>query len=85
MASLFGAIHYPTYGAETVRDLDTSVVAGGIQTGIVGAVYGILYATTGTLLVPMLAHSVYDALLFIKMSGEKTDSADNVIDTKEPV
>lgn len=71
MGVLFGAVHYPTYGAESLADVDAGVVAGGLQTAAVGVVYGALYVATGNLLVPVVAHSLYDAALFVRIAGER--------------
>jgi membrane protease YdiL (CAAX protease family) len=71
MAGLFGAVHYPSYGAESLADVDAGVVAGGLRTGVVGALYGTLYVATGNLLVPVLTHSLYDAALFVRIAGQQ--------------
>lgn len=70
MAVLFGAVHYPSYGAESPSDVDAGVVAGGLRTAIVGLVYGALYVATANLLVPIITHSLYDAGLFVRIAGE---------------
>jgi len=67
MAVLFGLVHYPSYGADSVRDIDAGVVLGMAGTSVGGAAFGTLYVLTGTLLVPILVHSLYDALLFADM------------------
>lgn len=67
MALLFGLVHYPSYGASSVRDIDASVVLGMAGTSVGGAAFGALYALSGTLIVPMVVHSVYDALLFANL------------------
>jgi len=64
MALLFGLVHYPTYGASSIREIDASVALGMVGTSVAGAAFGTLYVLTGTLLVPIIVHSVYDALLF---------------------
>jgi len=71
MALLFGAVHYPSYGAESLADIDAGVAVGGLQTATVGVVYGALYVATGNLLVPLLTHSLYDAALFVRVAGEE--------------
>jgi membrane protease YdiL (CAAX protease family) len=70
MAVLFGAVHYPSYGAESLADVDAGVVAGAVQTATVGVVYGALYVATASLLVPVLTHSIYDAVLFARIARE---------------
>lgn len=71
MAGLFGAVYYLSYGTETVRDIDAGVVAGGIQTGLIGVIYGSLSITTATLLASIFAHSFYDALFSSKFHRMK--------------
>lgn len=82
MALLFGLVHYPSYGADSVRDIDAGVVLGMAGTSVGGAAFGALYVLTGTLLVPIAVHSVYDALLFadllpgIDFSGSEETTAE---------
>ena len=64
MAVLFGAVHYPSYGADSLREADLGVALGTLSTAVAGAVLGVLTVVTGTLVVPIVAHSLYDALLF---------------------
>lgn len=64
MAVLFGLVHYPTYGASSLREIDAGVALGMAGTTVGGAAFGVLYVLTGTLLVPILVHSLYDAALF---------------------
>jgi membrane protease YdiL (CAAX protease family) len=71
MGVLFGAVHYPSYGAESLADVDAGVVAGGLQTAVAGVLYGALYVATGNLLVPVVTHSLYDAALFVQVAGEQ--------------
>jgi membrane protease YdiL (CAAX protease family) len=71
MGVLFGAIHYPSYGAESLADVDAGVVAGGLQTATAGVLFGAMYVATGNLLVPVITHSLYDAALFVRIAGER--------------
>jgi membrane protease YdiL (CAAX protease family) len=78
MAALFGAVHYPSYGADSPLDVDRGVAIGCLGTGIGGALFGALYVVTGSLLAPVVTHSLYDAVLFVRVaesSGEARDRA----------
>jgi len=83
MAVLFGLVHYPSYGASSLREIDAGVALGMAGTSVGGAAFGALYVLTGTLIVPMVVHSVYDAALFAGLlpgievggSGEKEGTA----------
>jgi len=82
MAALFGLVHYPSYGAASVRDIDAGVVLGMAGTSVGGAAFGVLYLLSGTLLVPVAVHSLYDAALFanllpgIEVGGPGADDPD---------
>jgi len=67
MAVLFGLVHYPSYGASSLREIDAGVALGMAGTTVGGAAFGALYVLTGTLLVPMAVHSLYDAALFANL------------------
>ncbi len=82
MALLFGLVHYPSYGADSVRDVDAGVVLGMAGTSVGGAAFGTLFVLTDTLIVPIVVHSVYDALLFadlipgVDLSGDAASNRD---------
>lgn len=81
MALLFGLVHYPSYGASSVRDIDAGVALGMAGTSVGGAAFGALYVLTGTLVVPMVVHSVYDALLFANvLPGIDVDGEGDAVD-----
>lgn len=56
---LFGALHLGNY----VGSIGT-VVGGALLIASVGAVFGVLYEKTDTLTVPIIAHGVYNFILF---------------------
>jgi membrane protease YdiL (CAAX protease family) len=63
MSVLFGVYHFPNVSDSPLR-LDTSDVAQLSLSGSGGLVFGVMYVYTGTLLVPILGHSLHVALLF---------------------
>jgi membrane protease YdiL (CAAX protease family) len=78
MAVLFGLVHYPSYGASSVREIDAGVALGMAGTSVGGATFGTLYVLTDTLLVPMAVHSLYDAALFANLlPGIEVGDADD--------
>ncbi|WP_415379000.1 lysostaphin resistance A-like protein [Halosimplex sp. TS25] len=76
MATLFGAVHYPSYGADSPLDVDRGVVIGCLSTGLVGAGLGALFVVTGSLLAPIVTHSLYDAALFAKAAVENDETGE---------
>lgn len=76
MAALFGTVHYPSYGADSPLDVDRGVVIGCLSTGLVGAGLGALFVVTGSLLAPIVTHSLYDAALFAKVAIESDEAGD---------
>lgn len=74
MALLFGAVHYPSYGADSIRDVGAGAAVGCLTTATVGAFYAGLYLVTGSLLVPVIAHSLYDAALFVRVASPSDDT-----------
>jgi hypothetical protein len=56
---LFGSLHLANY-VGTIGP----VIAGALLIACVGAVFGILYERTGNLVVPVVAHAVYNVVLF---------------------
>ncbi len=70
MSLLFGLVHYPDQG-----------LAGVQQATIVGLVLGAIYARTGSLVVPMVAHGAFDlTALWMIYSGREADIARLIFD-----
>ena len=67
-SALFGLVHFPSYGASSLRDVDASVAVGMVGTATAGAYLGASYVLTGTLLVPVVGHALYDAVLLGRVS-----------------
>ncbi|MFC7098940.1 CPBP family intramembrane glutamic endopeptidase [Halobaculum marinum] len=57
---LFGSLHLANYTGAV-----GSVVVGALLIAVVGAVFGALYERTGNLVAPIVAHGVYNAVLFL--------------------
>jgi len=66
MALLFGLVHYPSYGADSIREIDLGVAVGLCSTALAGLGFGVLYLVTGSLVAPIVTHSLYDAALFVR-------------------
>jgi len=57
---LFGSLHLGNYTGETA-----AVVAGAVLIACVGTVFGTLYERTQNLVVPIVAHGVYNTILMV--------------------
>ena len=57
---LFGSLHLGNYTGETA-----AVVAGAVLIACVGTVFGVLYERTENLVVPIVAHAVYNTILMV--------------------
>jgi uncharacterized protein len=57
---LFGTLHLGNYIGSVEAILGWSLLISGV-----GVIFGILYERTGTLLVPILVHAAYNAVLFV--------------------
>jgi membrane protease YdiL (CAAX protease family) len=57
---LFGSLHLGNYTGETA-----AVVAGAVLIACVGSVFGVLYERTENLVVPVVAHGVYNTILMV--------------------
>lgn len=57
---LFGSLHLANYSGNPV-----AVVAGALLIAAVGTVFGALYERTGNLVVPVVAHAVYNVFLLV--------------------
>jgi hypothetical protein len=57
---LFGSLHLANYSGNPV-----AVVAGALLIAAVGTVFGALYERTGNLVVPVMAHAVYNVVLLV--------------------
>lgn len=57
---LFGSVHLANYSGSL-----PSVVAGALLIAAVGSIFGAVYERTGNLLVPILAHGCYNAVLLL--------------------
>ncbi|WP_277554733.1 CPBP family intramembrane glutamic endopeptidase [Halobaculum limi] len=59
-ALLFGSLHLTNYTGALA-----GVVVGALLIAVIGSVFGALYERTGNLAAPVLAHGVYNAVLFL--------------------
>jgi hypothetical protein len=57
---LFGAMHLTNYSGSVVP-----IVAGALMIAVVGSVFGVIYEWTANLVVPILAHAVYNTVLLV--------------------
>ena len=56
---LFGSMHLANYSGNVAP-----IVAGALMIAVVGSVFGTIYERTGNLVVPILVHGIYNAVLF---------------------